>query len=78
MLLFLLGSETGTVKIFTSVALIDFVLFDRPQIKLFVQGLFDLDNDISAFKEHLRDFLIQIKVIVLLLLVIFAVVSFYW
>lgn len=34
----------------------------RPQIKLFVQGLFDLDNDISAFKEHLRDFLIQIKV----------------
>ncbi|XP_065056951.1 exportin-1-like [Rhopilema esculentum] len=33
----------------------------QPQIKLFVQGLFDLDNDISAFKEHLRDFLIQIK-----------------
>jgi len=33
----------------------------QPQIKLFVQGLFDLDNDISSFKEHLRDFLIQIK-----------------
>ncbi len=34
----------------------------RQQIKVFVQGLFDLDNDISAFKEHLRDFLVQIKV----------------
>eukprot|EP00794_Sanderia_malayensis_P020030 gene20030-21993_t len=33
----------------------------QQQIKIFVQGLFDLDNDISAFKEHLRDFLVQIK-----------------
>lgn len=40
----------------------NFIVFCRPQIKLFVQGLFDLDNDISLFKEHLRDFLIQIKV----------------
>lgn len=31
------------------------------QIKLFVQGLFSLNHDISLFKEHLRDFLVQIK-----------------
>lgn len=32
------------------------------QIKIFVTGLFNLDQDVHAFKEHLRDFLIQIKV----------------
>ena len=32
------------------------------QIKLTVQGLFDLNQDIPAFKEHLRDFMVQIKV----------------
>lgn len=32
------------------------------QIKVFVTGLFDLDQDVPAFKEHLRDFLIQIRV----------------
>ena len=32
------------------------------QLKIFVDGLFHLNNDISQFKEHLRDFLIQIKV----------------
>ncbi|XP_048585879.1 exportin-1 isoform X3 [Nematostella vectensis] len=31
------------------------------QIKITVQGLFNLNQDISAFKEHLRDFLVQIK-----------------
>ncbi|XP_055376671.1 exportin-1 [Condylostylus longicornis] len=31
------------------------------QIKVFVTGLFDLDENVSAFKEHLRDFLIQIR-----------------
>lgn len=31
------------------------------QIKITVQGLFNLDQDISAFKEHLRDFLVQIR-----------------
>lgn len=31
------------------------------QIKIFVTGLFNLDQDVHAFKEHLRDFLIQIK-----------------
>jgi len=36
------------------------------QIKLTVQGLFDLNQDIPAFKEHLRDFMVQIKVCVLL------------
>lgn len=32
------------------------------QIKVFVTGLFNLDQEVSAFKEHLRDFLIQIRV----------------
>ena len=32
------------------------------QVKLFVEGLFHLDKDIPQFKEHLRDFLVQIKV----------------
>lgn len=31
------------------------------QIKITVQGLFNLDQDIPAFKEHLRDFLVQIR-----------------
>lgn len=32
------------------------------QIKVFVTGLFNLDENVQAFKEHLRDFLIQIRV----------------
>lgn len=32
------------------------------QIKVFVTGLFTLDQDVAKFKEHLRDFLIQIRV----------------
>lgn len=31
------------------------------QIKVFVTGLFNLNHDATAFKEHLRDFLIQIR-----------------
>ncbi|CAI8039377.1 Exportin-1 [Geodia barretti] len=31
------------------------------QVKMFVGGLFHLNNNIPAFKEHLRDFLVQIK-----------------
>ena len=38
------------------------VLFFSAQIKLFVTGLFSLNHDISLFKDHLRDFLVQIKV----------------
>ena len=32
------------------------------QIKITVQGFFNLDQDPSAFREHLRDFLVQIRV----------------
>ena len=32
------------------------------QIKITVQGMFQLDQDVSQFKEHLRDFLVQVKV----------------
>lgn len=32
------------------------------QIKITVQGLFNLNQNIPAFKEHLRDFLVQIRV----------------
>ena len=31
------------------------------QIKITVTGLFNLDQDIPAFKEHLRDFLVQVR-----------------
>merc|ERR1719325_355798 len=31
------------------------------QIMITVTGLFNLDQDIPAFKEHLRDFLVQIR-----------------
>lgn len=33
------------------------------QVKVFVTGLVSLNQDIPAFKEHLRDFLVQIKVL---------------
>ena len=33
------------------------------QLKVTVEGLFNLDQDIPGFREHLRDFLVQIKVI---------------
>lgn len=32
------------------------------QIKITVQGMINLNQDIPAFKEHLRDFLVQIMV----------------
>lgn len=38
------------------------VLSVSAQVKVFVTGLFSLNQDIPAFKEHLRDFLVQIKV----------------
>lgn len=31
------------------------------QIRIIIKGFFDLDQNLSAFKEHLRDFLVQIK-----------------
>lgn len=31
------------------------------QIKIFIDGLFSFNQDIPAFKEHLRDFLVQIR-----------------
>ena len=39
-----------------------FIWLCSAQIKLTVQGLFDLNQNIPAFKEHLRDFMVQIKV----------------
>lgn len=41
------------------------------QLKVTVEGLFNLDQDITGFREHLRDFLVQIKVINQALLVKF-------
>ncbi len=37
------------------------VMTRRTQIKVFVQGLFELNQDMMAFKQHLRDFLVQLK-----------------
>lgn len=31
------------------------------QIKIFVNGLFDLKGDSETFKQHLRDFLVKLK-----------------
>lgn len=31
------------------------------QIRIIIKGFFDLDQNLPAFKEHLRDFLVQIK-----------------
>ena len=31
-------------------------------MKVFVEGLFYLNKNVASFKEHLRDFLVQIKV----------------
>lgn len=39
-----------------------FIRVFSAQVKVFVTGLFSLNQDIPAFKEHLRDFLVQIKV----------------
>jgi len=33
----------------------------KNQVKLFVDGMFDLNMDLPSFKTHLRDFLIQLK-----------------
>ena len=33
-----------------------------------ITGLFSLNQDLSAFKEHLRDFLVQIKVLYCIIL----------
>lgn len=33
----------------------------RTQVKIFVDGLFTLNNDLPKFKLNLRDFLIQLK-----------------
>lgn len=38
------------------------------QVDITVKGFFDLDQDIPAFGEHLRDFLVQIRVSILTLL----------
>jgi len=31
------------------------------QVRVIVKGFFSYDNDVPKFKEHLRDFLVQIK-----------------
>jgi exportin-1 len=36
-------------------------LISRAQIETFVRGLFDLNQDLTTFKAHLRDFLISLK-----------------
>ena len=46
---------------FNFISVYNFFLFSA-QIKMTVQGLFDLNQNIAAFKEHLRDFMVQIKV----------------
>lgn len=40
---------------------------NQGQIRTYVNGLFDLCNDLPAFKNYLRDFLVQLKVIPIIL-----------
>jgi len=49
------------VAIIIVVVVVVVVVLCSAQLKIFVDGLFHLNNDLSQFKEHLRDFLIQIK-----------------
>ena len=59
----LIASNVTYVKEFVANLLkTGFPHFTDNQIKITVQGLFDLNQDLSAFKEHIRDFLVQIKV----------------
>lgn len=39
--------------------------YPSDQLRILVEGFFTLNQDIPAFKEHLRDFLVQIKVLLL-------------
>ncbi|VEL35167.1 unnamed protein product [Protopolystoma xenopodis] len=32
-----------------------------PQIRIFIDGLFSFDQDVTGFREHIRDFLVQIR-----------------
>lgn len=38
-----------------------FTNLTRTQVSTFVDGMFDLNMDLTTFKTHLRDFLIQLK-----------------
>ena len=38
----------------------------RAQLAIIVEGFFTLNQDIAAFKNHMRDFLVQCKVCCLL------------
>ncbi len=35
----------------------------EPKLKVTAEGLFHLNQDLTGFKEYLRDFLVQIKVV---------------
>ena len=48
--------------------------FYSAQLKVFIEGLFSFNQDIPAFKEHLRDFLVQIRVC---MICVFAVFFFF-
>lgn len=45
------------------------LLFYSNQVKITVQGFINLDQNVAQFKEHLRDFLVQIRVSVPLVLI---------
>ena len=57
--LYLINSNKDVQKILPHFI---FIFLYSVQLKIFVDGLFHLNTDLSQFKEHLRDFLIQIKV----------------
>lgn len=58
--MFVIGMLLGVVRYTADVNYM--VFYSSAQVKVFVTGLISLNQDIAAFKEHLRDFLVQIKV----------------
>ena len=44
----------------------------RQQLIVTVDGLFTLNQDLPGFREHLRDFLVQIKVVFYIYLFVFV------
>lgn len=49
-----------------------------PQIALTVQGMFNLNHDLTAFKDHLRDFLVQIRVSRIFVINMHLMLNFYY
>ena len=46
----------------TSIRKIRGIYIVRDQVKIFVDGLFDLNSDVDIFSMHVKDFLVSLRV----------------